>query len=183
MKPRTKNLARERGAALVEAAVAIPVMLVFLGTTLFAHRSYDEKIALQMSARAEVLYNASHNCEQTAPGEMARQLGASAASSGTAKEQDDADTTGGNAGPLDSMGGKLRDSERQGLKRSWNLVKTSRTTSADGSAVMEQKTVKLNRTITAHAEVACNEKRFDEPWTSIFGLIVGYARAGGGFID
>ena len=47
-------------------------------------------------------------------------------------------------------------------------MKTSRTTSADGSAVQEQKTVKLNRTITANAEVACNEKRFDNDWTAIF---------------
>lgn len=183
MKPKTKNLARKRGAALVEAAVAIPVMLVFLGTTMFAHRSYDEKIALQMSARSEVLYNASHNCEETAPAEMARQLGAGAASSGINKEQGQADTTDGNAGQVDQAGGKLRDSEKQGLNRNWNLVKTSRTTSADGSAVQERKTVKLNRTITANAEVACNEKRFDNDWSAIFGFIKGFAQSGGGFID
>ena len=66
-----------------------------------------------------------------------------------------------------------------GAGTSW----TSRTTSADGSAVQEQKTVKLNRTITANAEVACNEKRFDNDWTAIFGFIKGFAQSGGGFID
>lgn len=177
------NRSRKRGAALVEASVAIPVMLVFLGTTIFAHRSYDEKIALQMSARSEVLYNASHNCEQNAPAEMSKQLGAGAASSGTSKETGEADATNGAGGEIDGTAGKLRDSEQQGVSRSWNLVKTSRTTNVGGSAVQEQKTVSLSRTITANAEVACNEKRFDNDWTAIFGFIKGFAQSGGGFID
>jgi hypothetical protein len=183
MKPKPSNRARKRGAALVEAAVAIPVMLVFLGTTMFAHRSYDEKIALQMSARSEILYNASHNCAEQAPSEMSRQLGAGAASSGTSKESGDADTTEGNGGAVDGTSSKLPDDAQSGVSRSWNLVKTSRQTTADGSAVQEQKTVKLNRTITANAEVACNEKRFDNDWTAIFGFIKGFAQSGGGFID
>lgn len=183
MKPKPSNRARKRGAALVEAAVAIPVMLVFLGTTMFAHRSYDEKIALQMSARSEVLYNASHNCAEQAPSDMATQLGAGAPSSGTSTESDQADTTEGNAGQVDSAGGKIQEPAAAGLNRSWNLVKTSRSTDARGKAVMEQKTVQLNRTITANAEVACNEKRFDSDWTAVFGFIKGFAQSGGGFID
>lgn len=185
MKPKPRNLARRRGAALVEAAVAIPVMLVFLGVTKFAHDSYDEKIALQMSARSEILYNASHNCEATAPASMAQQLGANVASSGTAKEQGQDDPSGGAGSELDGPSSKLRDSEKQGVSRSWNLVRTSRTTETDpnGSAVQEQKTVKLRRTITANSAVACNEKRFDNDWTAIFGFIKGFAQSGGGFID
>lgn len=175
--------ARKRGAALVEAAVAIPVMLVFIGTTMFAHRSYDEKIALQASTRAEVLYNGSHNCEKAAPAEMSKQLGAGQGSTGTATQGETADTTGGNGGQVDSTSSKLPADAQQGVNRSWNLVKSSRSTSADGKAIMEQKTVRLNRTITANAEVACNEKRFDNSWTAIFGFIKGFAQSGGGFID
>lgn len=183
MSRKPQNRARKRGAALVEAAVAIPVMLVFLGTTMFAHRSYDEKIALQMSARSEVLYNASHSCAETAPGEMSKQLGAQAGSAGTSTQAGEADTTEGNAGILDNTSGKLRDSEQEGVRRSWNLVKTSRTSAASGSAVLEHTRYGFNRTITANAEVACNEKRFDNDWTAIFGFIQGYAQSGGGFID
>ena len=45
----------QRGAAMVEAAVVIPVMLVFLGLTMWVHNSYDEKLASQTSTRAQVL--------------------------------------------------------------------------------------------------------------------------------
>jgi hypothetical protein len=183
MKHHPRNRSRKRGAALVEAAIAIPVMLVFLGTTMFAHRSYDEKMALQMSARSEVLYNASHSCEEQAPGEMAKQLGAGAGSGGTSKEEGSADPTGGEAGTVDTAAGKLRDSERQGISRSWNLLRTSRSSSANGSAIVENKTFTLNRPISANSEVACNEKRFDNDWTAIFGFIAGYAQSGAGFID
>lgn len=188
MNPNTKaGLLRRRsrtkgGAALVEAAVAIPVMLIFLGTTIFAHKSYDAKLAQQASTRAEILYYGSHNCETNAPAEMAQQLGAGS-SNGTSKSSSEADTTGGNAGDIDSASGKLRDSEQQGVSRSWNLAKTHRQGDVSNTAVEDRKTVTLNRTIYADSEVACNEKRFDNSWTAIFGFIASYAQSGGGFID
>ncbi len=172
-----------RGAALVEAAIAIPVMLIFVGTTVFAHRSYEEKIALQMSARAEALYHASHNCTQEAPRLMSRQLGASAGSNGTPKERNGADTTGGAGGALDKASHKLGESERQGVSRFWNMVKVHRSSRVTGSAVQEQKRVDFSRTITANAEVGCNEKRSEDDASSAFDLISRFARNGGGFLD
>jgi hypothetical protein len=172
----------KRGAALVEAAVAIPVMLIFLGTTIFAHKSYDAKLAQQASTRSEILYYASHNCETNAPAEMAQQLGAGS-SNGTSKAANESDTTGGNAGDIDAASGKLRGSEQQGVSRSWNLAKTHREGPVSNTAVQDRTTVTLNRTIYADSEVACNEKRFDNSWTALFGFIKGFAQSGGGFID
>jgi hypothetical protein len=171
-----------RGAALVEAAVAIPVMLIFMGTTMFAHRSYDMKLAQQASTRSEVLFYASHNCEENAPGEMAQQLGASA-SSGTGKQTQEADASGGEGGKADQAAGKLRGSEQQGVSRSWNLTKSHRQADVGNSAVEDRKKVYLTRNIKADSEVACNEKRFDNNWTAIFGFIKGFAQSGAGIVD
>ena len=174
---------KKRGAALVEAALVIPVMLVFLGTTMFAHKSYEEKIAQQASARAEILYYGSHNCAENAPSEMSNQLGA-VGSTGTSQETGDADPNGGQgAGELGGTSNKLRDSEKQGVSRSWQVAKTHRSQVVNGKAVQEQKTVGLARLVVADAEVACNEKRFDNDWTAIFGFIKSFAQSGGGFIN
>lgn len=172
----------KRGAALVEAAVAIPVMLVFLGTTIFAHASYDEKMAQQASARAEVLYHASHNCEAQAPTEMANQLG-STNSTGTSTSQQQSDTTGGYGGKADQGAGNLRGSEQQGVSRSWNLVKTHRERDVNGTAVNDRRTVGLNRQIVADAEVACNEKAFPNKFTGVFQFLGRFVQSGGGFVD
>ena len=179
---RSKTRSNARGAALVEAAVAIPVMLIFLGTTMFAHASYDEKLAQQASTRSEVLYHASHSCEEQAPREMANQLGANN-STGTSKSQQESDTSGGEGGKADQAAGKLRDSEQQGVSRSWNLVKTHRQKTVNGSAVEDRKRVSLTREVAADSEVACNEKRFDNSWTAIFGFIKSYAQSGAGIVD
>src|SRR6187397_1846484 len=98
-----------RGAGLVEAAVAIPVMLIFLGTTIFAHKSDDEKLAQQASTRSEILYYGSHNCEANAPAEMSQQVG-DGASGGTSKQTGASDTTEGGGGEVDKTATKLRES-------------------------------------------------------------------------
>ncbi len=177
-KKRHLSRARKRGAALVEAAVAIPVMLVFLGTTMFVHKSYDTKLAQQTGVRAEVLYNASHNCDETAPAEMSNQLGGT--SSGTNKSTDQAPSEDGEEATRGAT--KLRDSEKQGVSRSWNLVKSHRSGPVNGSAVQDRQKLTWQRTVTADGEVACNEKRFDNDWTAIFGFIKEYAQSGGGFL-
>ena len=90
-----KSRRRRRGAALVEAAVVIPVMLVFLGLTMWVHNSYDEKLASQTSTRAQVLYNASHNCEEEVPEEMSVQLGTKTSGTGTSTSSENSDPSPG----------------------------------------------------------------------------------------
>jgi len=178
---RAKNRSRARGAALVEAAVAIPVMLVFLGLTMFIHNSYDEKLASQTSTRAQVLYYASHNCEGGVPEQMSVQLGTKTSGSAAGKQAGEADPGGGNDG--DKPAQKLGEDTKAGLSRGWNLANTHRETTVGGTAVQEQKKVSLSAPVTSNSEAACNEKRFDNNWTAVFGYIKGFIKSGGGIID
>jgi hypothetical protein len=178
-----KKRSRERGAALVEAAVVIPVMLVFLGLTMWIHNSYDEKLASQTSTRAQVLYYASHNCDEEVPSELAVQLGTKTSGSTPGKSSQDGDTSDGNAGAADHASEKLGGDTQEGLKRSWNLVKTHRDTSVAGTAVQDRQKVSFSVPIASNSEAACNEKRFDNSWTAVFGFIKGYIRSGGGIVN
>ena len=54
---------RQRGAALVEAAVVLPVLAIFLGLILYEYTSYKEKMKVQQTARENSLYFASHGCQ------------------------------------------------------------------------------------------------------------------------
>jgi hypothetical protein len=53
---------RQRGAALVEAAVVLPVLAIFLGLIMYEYNSYKEKMKVQQTSRENSLYFASHGC-------------------------------------------------------------------------------------------------------------------------
>jgi hypothetical protein len=161
-----KRTAR-RGAALVEAAVVIPTMLVFLGCIVFSYRSYDKKLSIQTSSRSSVLSYASHNCEGGAPTEVSLQGG----------EADiNADTS-----QLDSAAGELRDSERAGTSRTLNIAHSSASAQVSGSAVVSAtQKAPLQRTVSAKSGVACNEKRYDNQWTALIEFAVNFAKTGAG---
>lgn len=177
-----KKRNRQRGAALVEAAIVIPVMLVFLGLTMWIHNSYDEKLASQTSTRASVLFYASHNCDEEAPENMAVQLGSKTSNTGNGTSSQSSDTAPGEAGAADRANSKLGDSSKQGATRTWNLAKTHRDTSVGGTAVQDRQKVAFTVPITADSEVACNEKRYDSSWTAVFGFVAGFLRSGAGIL-
>ena len=54
---------RQRGAALVEAAVVLPVMVAMLGLTMMMYQAYATKLDSNQHIRSEVLDYASHNCK------------------------------------------------------------------------------------------------------------------------
>lgn len=54
-----------RGAAMVEAAVVIPVMVSFLAVIGVMKNGYDRKITQNQQTRSQVLDYASHNCQST----------------------------------------------------------------------------------------------------------------------
>jgi hypothetical protein len=58
-----KKLIRSRGAAMVEAAVVIPVMVSFLAVIGLMKNGYDRKLQLNHQVRSQVLDYASHNCK------------------------------------------------------------------------------------------------------------------------
>lgn len=177
-----KKRSGARGAAMVEAAVVIPVMLVFLGLTMWVHNSYDEKLASQTSTRASVLFYASHNCDEEAPEQMAVQLGSKTSNTGNGKSGQTSDTAPGEAGAADRANSKLGDSSKEGATRTWNLAKTHRDTSVGGTAVQDREKVAFTVPITADSEVACNEKRYDSSWTAVFGFVAGFLRSGAGIL-
>ena len=178
-KARIKSRRAKRGAAMVEAAVVIPVMLVFLGLTMWVHNSYDEKLASQTSTRAQVLYYGSHNCEEEVPEEMSVQLGTKTSGTGTSTGEQPSEP--GNPGNPEVA--KTPPTAEGGLKRSWALAYTHRDTEVGGSAVQDRTKQTFSVPITADSEVACNEKRFDNNWTAVFGFIGSFIRSGGGIIN
>ena len=61
---KTRFLRRgSRGAAMVEAAVVIPVMVSFLAVIGLMKNGYDRKITINQQTRSQVLDYASHNCQ------------------------------------------------------------------------------------------------------------------------
>jgi len=177
MKKPSRNLrkrAARRGAALVEAAVVIPVMLVFLGCIMFANRSYEAKLDKQMGTRAGILYYASHNCEGEVPAGIQppiRTTGDTGAEPPSGPATDPSRLGGGG-----NTGGAAA-----GMNRSWNTAKASPPdTPVYGSAVQDRTRVFLNRDIHAESQVACNEKPFPNKWIAIIQFIGAFARSGGG---
>lgn len=169
---------RQRGAALVEAAVVIPVMLVFLGLTMWIHNAYDEKLASQTSTRAQVLWYGSHNCEEEAPEEVATQLGAKTSGGGVGKESGSSDQGGGAAGGPEAQ--KLDGNVQAGLSKTYNVVKSHRDGNVAGTAVEDRNRVKFSAPVQANSEAPCNEKRYDNSWTAVFKFIPGFLMSGGG---
>lgn len=165
---------RTRGAALVEASVVIPTLLVFLGLIVYVHKSYDSKMNKQMGTRASVLYYASHGCEGAAPESTVPIVDAPNPNDDPASQ-----------GKADKAAGKLDANSRAGLDRRMNLVRAqpADTDLSPTHIVRDGQSHFLSRKIKAASEVACNEKRYDSSWTSVFQFIGGYARSGGGLFD
>lgn len=168
----------QRGAALVEAAVVIPVMLVFLGLTMWVHNAYDEKLASQTSSRAQVLYYGSHNCEEEAPENVATQLGTKTGGGAAGKEGGEASAGGSGEGARESS--RLGGNVQAGLSKTYNVAKSHRDGTVDGTAVQDRTKVSFSAPVQANSVAPCNEKRYDNSWTAVFRFIPGFLMSGGG---
>lgn len=60
---RSQQRSRQRGAALVEAAVVLPVMCAMLGLTMMMFQAYGTKLDSNQHSRSQVLDYASHWCK------------------------------------------------------------------------------------------------------------------------
>lgn len=60
---RFSRRAQKRGASLVEAAVVLPILCMFLGLNLYVKAAYDERIYEQSTTRRETAFYASHACQ------------------------------------------------------------------------------------------------------------------------
>jgi hypothetical protein len=167
-----RNRRKERGAALVEAALVIPVMIVFLGLIMFTHKSYAMKMDKQLGTRAGVLFYASHACKGDIPPDVVPSV-------------DDTDPgLPATKGDPSKLGGSNSPGATAAVKRSNNLVKALPPPSdVTGSAVADRKRVGLTRQVHASSEVACNEEVFKSKWTAVFKEIGSLYKSKGGLID
>jgi hypothetical protein len=131
---RMRARARSRGAALVEAAIVLPVMVIFLGVMQFAYAASSVTMETQRAAGRDALYVASHGCSDGTAVPSGSDLTAPA----PAPRQGDRDEPGKNAA-LD-----VRQME----------VKRTLTASATGG--------RYSRVVTRSATFACNPRPYTE---------------------
>ena len=161
----------QRGAAIVEAALVMPVMAVFLGLIAFTHHSYAAKINRQAVNRSSTLYYASHACTGDPPADVS-----------TVPVNNDI----GADSKADSDASKLGQSNAGGasaaVSRDGNWAKsTPSPTTVTGLAASDHGIITLNRTISVGSEVACNEPVFPSKWTAVFKEIGSMYKSHAGF--
>lgn len=139
---------------MIEGAVVVSTMLVFLGLIQFSKQSYAKKLDLQQQTRANTLYYASHGCDG--------QEGTGAGPEGAPEAE--------NAAKKSSVPNK------GAASRKFNTASASATDTAsfqavwdtnakgkDGASINLQKHA-LDREVTAASKVTCNEKKYDNQW-------------------
>jgi hypothetical protein len=179
-----RNRKRQRGAAMVEAAIVIPTMLVFLGLIMWVNKSYETKLDRQTATRASVLYYASKACDsKETPESITKGL---ETNTGASKEDaSPAMPDGVDTGRADQQAGKVGGSQQAGISRDMQMVHAKPgDVSVTGTAItpLEATSSKsLSISIHAEAEVACNEKVYGGFWSGLIGMAKNMWQSGGGF--
>lgn len=156
-----------RGAALVEAALVIPAMLIFLGLTLYVFRSHSAKIAQQNDTSNRALSFASHACEGEPEG------GANMEPSGDRLSVDPQLESMKNNGGL--PGRRVGNTERE-----INMAKVRDRQVIANTAIVDGKRKSLFRAdVNTTSEVMCNEELYENMWMAIWGKMGEFARGGG----
>jgi len=157
-KTRTSRRTRQRGAALVEAALVLPVICTFLGFMIWFHSIYQTKQEVSLRARAQAFTYASHACNGAAPP-------ADGSANGSIKGR--TATNASNVGP-----GKSSMSTR---------FNTTHAT-ADGTARGKGGTTGgWERQIRYEAAVMCNEREAPSGLAGMASFAVGVVRSGNPF--
>lgn len=158
-----KKRSQKRGVAMPEAIVVITVMLVFLGMILWVQRAYAAKIDQANDTRSDVLFYASHSCEQAPPSDDGSTPGFEHHDHDTPVATGSEDTTAADAlaGALPANGGP------GALTRDWNMASTKRERTVDGSAIVNLEKTKLTTEVKTQSWVACNEKNYGGNWNDL----------------
>lgn len=120
--------ARQRGAAMAEGAVVLPVLAVFFGVMMYVHNAYVAKAKIQVETRFRAFSNAAHAC-------MAEDSGAG-------------DVAGPSAGPIPAEGDAPDQEKTEALKTVWLETKANTTTVAVALG--------RSRRVAADSHVYCN---------------------------
>lgn len=137
-----KHRGRQRGAAMVEAAVILPVMIVFFGVMAMAHSAGKSKLAAQHEARASVMYFASSSCKNR----MTTDDSSRAESTGDSLPNTESGDTNEALGDA-AAGGSME------ARASWSL--------AQGGAARSATTYGRTRTAKSESWALCNESPND----------------------
>lgn len=161
-----KLRSRQRGAALVEATVVIPVLLVFLGLIMYSSHSYAKKIDNQMYSRSGTMYYASNACDKAPPTGV-----------GSPVTEDDSAAVGNPVGDDgQAAGSKLNSETQSAMSQTSRLVTTSNDATVYGKAIVDRRdsisTQYFNQNIHSYSTVACNEHVYD----GFFGSLIGFAK-------
>lgn len=165
---------------MVEGVVVLSTMLVFFGLIVFTRNSYAEKLDLQQGTRSEVLYYASHACEGNRP-------------QGIQTGSESEDVGGEGQAKAEQVGNRTPERSAAALGRSWNTASASRDSRVNGIMTVDQNArggggamnlqrTPISRSVHAESTVACNEKRYDNPWTAWVKYGVDWAKSGGGIL-
>lgn len=155
-----------RGAAMVEAAVVIPVMVSFLGLTMMMGNAYTVKLTQNQQARSMALDYASHQCKQ-----QVIQYGNTSRSSGSAG-------VGGVAGTGESNSAAALGQAPGSAKTSGIMAKTqvtyASTTIINPKPNMSTRGMGLSLKVNSLTSTAvCNETPEDGSLSGIFGWVKG----------
>ncbi len=172
------NRGRKRGAAMIESVIVISTMLIFLGLIVWTRQAYGMKLDMQQRTRSDVLYFASHGCENTGGG-----VG-QAGGGGTIPGDNPA------AGAAQRSG--LQDAAA--VNRSWNSASGSLSGTANWQAVWDQNArgqnasinygkLALKSNISAASAVTCNEKKYSSQLTAWAKFGLDMVKSGGGLFD
>jgi len=157
-KARMSRRARQRGAALVEAALVMPVICTFLGFMVWFHSIYKTKQEVALKARSDALTYASHAC-------------------GGAPPPADNSSSG-------SINGKAANGAANvgGVKSSMSTHFNTTHASADGTARGKGGTTGTwSRPIHYEASLMCNERQAPSGLGGMVSFAIGLFRSGNPF--
>jgi hypothetical protein len=185
------NRAKQRGAAMVEGIVVMTTMLVFLGMNIWAGQVYGGKLDQANSTRRDVLYYASHGCEQTNPTDADTYTQSTLSGiSGAAINAENLNVPPPDQA-RDRVGGNFEGTTAgQGINgavsRSWNTASGGKgpqevsgsTLVGDNSILVQKRALSVNLGTNSYA--ACNEKTYNNQWTAFFEFSWDFLKRGAG---
>lgn len=134
---RSRGRRRGLGAAIVEAAIVLPIMATFLGMLTYNYSSLSTRMQADSVARASVADVAAHNCEGGSSAASIMEMGLGVLDQATSS----AGSKHGDQGAAQILG---------------NAVKSA------GQTILANAVTRYGRrTVTASAKMTCNEKPFN----------------------
>jgi hypothetical protein len=165
---------------MVEGIIVVSTMLIFMGLIIWTRQAYGMKLDMQQRTRSDVMFYASHGCENTGGG-IGRPGGGG--------------TVPGNAGPAANAAGKTTNPDAAAVKRSWNSASATLRTTINSQATYDSNAngqngrsiqygkLALRTNVSADSVVTCNEKQYTSQLTAWFKFGMDFIKTGGGGAD